>query len=152
NRPPIAGDDTYNVTHGGTLNVPAPGVLANDYDPDGDQILPQLAVPPAHGTVVLNNDGSFTYTHDGSATLSDTFLYHDFDPFTVSNMATVTMTVGPDAPPVAVADAYSTLEGGTLNVPAPGLFANDSDPDSPQALWTAVVVTPPAHGTVTMLG
>ncbi len=150
NRPPVAAADSYNVTHGGTLTVPPPGVKGNDFDPDGDPFVSQIVAPPGHGTVALNNDGSFTYTHDGSATLNDQFVYHDLDAYSASNLATVTMTVGPDAPPVAVPDAYSVLEGGTLLVAAPGLFANDSDPDSPQSLWTAVVVTPPLHGSLTM--
>ncbi|MEA2570984.1 MAG: large repetitive protein, partial [Acidobacteriota bacterium] len=144
-------DSGYTVAHRGTLTVPAKGVLINDSDADGDTLHAQLASNPSHGTVTLNADGSFTYTHDGSNTLTDSFTYRAADGSSTSNVATVTITISPDIPPVAVADGYALLEGATLNVPAPGLFANDTDVDTPQSFWTAVVVTPPAHGNLTML-
>ena len=34
--PPTADNDSYSVAEGGTLNVPAPGVLDGDVDPEGD--------------------------------------------------------------------------------------------------------------------
>ena len=50
--------------------------------------------------------------------------------------------------PVAVADTYSTVKGGTLTVSAPGVLNNDSDPDG-NAI-TAIKVGNPANGTVTL--
>ena len=47
-QPPVATNDTYGVRQGHTLNVSAPGVLANDTDPAG---LPLTAA-------VLTNPGS----------------------------------------------------------------------------------------------
>lgn len=38
NRPSIALDDSYMVKLGQTLAVPVPGVMANDYDPDGNPL------------------------------------------------------------------------------------------------------------------
>src|SRR5262249_59386835 len=57
---------------------------------------------------------------------------------------TVAMRVNPvkDAPK-AVNDAYSVNEGGTLNIAAPGVLGNDTDPDS--ATIHAVLVSGPAH-------
>ena len=40
----------------------APGVLANDTDPDGDPLTAVLVTGPSHGTLTLNANGSFTYT------------------------------------------------------------------------------------------
>ncbi|MDP3468944.1 MAG: Ig-like domain-containing protein, partial [Daejeonella sp.] len=53
-----------------------------------------------------------------------------------------------NSPPVAVADAYSTVKGGTLTVSAPGVLNNDSDPDSNPI--NAIKVTDPANGTLTL--
>ncbi len=66
-----------------------------------------------------------------------------------SNVATVTITVNPvnDAP-VADDDAYSTDEDTSLIVAAPGVLGNDTDTDG-DAL-TAVLVTGPANGSLTL--
>ncbi len=64
NRPPVAIDDSYRVERGDTLVVPAPGVLANDEDPNDDPLTAQLATGPQRGSLTLNADGSFDYTPD----------------------------------------------------------------------------------------
>jgi VCBS repeat-containing protein len=148
--PPVAVADAYSVAHGGTLNVAAPGVLANDSDADGDSITALFATPPSHGTLTLNANGSLKYIHDGSNTLTDTFTYRATDGIVPSAPATVTITIGPDAPPVAVADNYTVLEGGTLNIAAPGVLANDTDPDTPFSSLTANQVSGPSHGSLTL--
>jgi VCBS repeat-containing protein len=148
NSPPNANPDAYTVAHGGTIAIPAPGVLINDTDPEGDTLSSILVAPPLHGTVTLSPNGGFTYTHNGSNTLSDVFTYLANDGNADSVPTAVMITVGPDAPPVANPDSYTVAEGGTLTVPSvgnPSLFANDSDPDTPQTLWTKTIVTPPAH-------
>jgi len=145
NDPPIAVNDVYTVAEGGTLNVVAPGVLANDVDPDGDPITAILVSGPAHASsFTLNANGSFTYVHDGGETTTDSFTYKANDGSLDSNVATVTITVTPvNDPPVANNDSYNVNEGGTLNVAAPGVMANDVDPDGPTR--TAILVTGPAH-------
>ncbi len=84
NSAPVAGDDQAQVINGGTVTTlipPATSLLVNDQDPDGD-LLSVSAVPvsgPDHGTLVLNSDGTFSYTHDGSATTEDSFTYEVCD-------------------------------------------------------------------------
>ncbi len=55
---------------------------------------------PAHGSLTLNADGTFSYTHDGSETTTDSFTYKLNDGSADSNTATVSITVTPvnDAP------------------------------------------------------
>ncbi|HYK00575.1 MAG TPA: Ig-like domain-containing protein [Thermoanaerobaculia bacterium] len=145
NDAPIVTDDAYVVAEGGTLSVPAPGVLGNDVDPDGDPFTAVLVSGPAHATsFTLNADGSFSYTHDSSETTTDTFTYQATDGMATSTVATVTITITPvnDAP-VANDDNYSVNEGGTINYAAPGVLANDTDSDGPA--MAAVLVSGPAH-------
>jgi VCBS repeat-containing protein len=144
---PVAVADAYPVAHSGTLTVPPHGVLTNDSDPDHDALSAVLDTPPSHASAfTLNSDGSFNYTHDGSNTLSDTFKYRATDNIIPSSPATVTITVGPDAAPVAQPDVYTTAEGSNLTVTAAGgVLANDTDVDTPHNQLTATVGTPPAH-------
>jgi VCBS repeat-containing protein len=72
---PTGLSDPYEVNYGTTLTVPAPGVLGNDGDPDGDAITAVNPTDPSHGTLDLNPDGSFSYTPTGSFIGEDSFTY-----------------------------------------------------------------------------
>jgi Bacterial Ig domain len=65
------------VTTNVTFTVPARGVLSNDTDADGNAFTAILATMPAHGGVVLNADGSFTYTPVPGYSRPDTFTPDD---------------------------------------------------------------------------
>src|SRR4030095_17035179 len=62
NDAPTASQDTYSTDEDAPLTVSAPGVLGNDSDLDNTTITAMLLSGPAHGTLVLNPDGGFTYT------------------------------------------------------------------------------------------
>jgi VCBS repeat-containing protein len=97
NYPPNAGNDTYTTAPGTPLIVPAPGVLANDSDPDGDPLTAMLESGPAHGVLTLNVDGGFTYTPAAGFAGTDSFTYRAADGAgAVSAAATVTITVTAD--------------------------------------------------------
>jgi len=148
NDAPLAEDDAYSVDEDNTLTVPAPGVLDNDSDADGDALTASPVTRPSNGALTLNADGSFEYTPDPDFNGADSFTYKANDGVADSNEATVTITVNPvnDAP-VAVDDAYSTDEGETLTVDPPGVLANDSDPDGDPL--TAILMESPSQGMVT---
>ncbi|WP_273703328.1 cadherin-like domain-containing protein, partial [Candidatus Accumulibacter vicinus] len=132
NRAPDANADEYSVHAGRALTVAAPGLLANDKDPDGDSLsVSVLNVAGLSGKGVISNpraDGSFTFTPNAGFAGDATFSYTISDGFGGSATATALIHVG-NAAPVAVADAYSVHVGRTLAIAAPGLLANDSDPD-----------------------
>ena len=140
----------------------AEGVLVNDTDADGDALTAVKVTDPAHGTLVLNADGSYRYTPAANFFGFDTFTYKASDGAGESNVATVTIGVNNvnDAP-VAAEDSYSTARDQTLSVNrANGLLKNDTDPDlvsGNPAGETLSAVTEffefedlPDHGTLTL--
>ena len=90
---PLAVDDAYITDENGTLDVEAPGVLANDYDYDGDSLTALLQSTVSNGTLSFNSDGSFTYMPNADFSGTDTFTYRVNDGTADSNVATVTITV-----------------------------------------------------------
>ncbi|MDB5738993.1 MAG: outer rane adhesin like protein [Alphaproteobacteria bacterium] len=94
NDAPVAVDDSgYSTTVNTALVVPATGVLANDTDVDGDPLTSAIVTNAGHGNVVLNPDGSFTYTPTNGYVGGDSFTYKANDGSLNSNTATVTLTV-----------------------------------------------------------
>ncbi|MGI6260130.1 MAG: Ig-like domain-containing protein, partial [Anaerolineaceae bacterium] len=154
NDAPVANDDFYTTDEDTVLTVTAPGVLANDYDVDGDNLTVTLKTDVSHGTLILNGDGSFVYTPDENWYGTDSFVYNlisypNINAEGWTDEATVTITVKPvnDAP-VAVDDEYSTAYETALNIAAPGVLANDTDVEN--SALTATLVAGPANGTVTL--
>jgi hypothetical protein len=147
--PPLATEDAYAGAEDAPLVVPAPGVLVNDADPQGDPLTAAVVQAPANGTLALALDGSFTYTPKPDFHGIDTFIYTAGDGGTPSVPTTVTLTIAPrnDAP-VASADAYDTSIARTLTVAAPGVLGNDADPDGDTL--AAAPASGPAHGTVAL--
>jgi len=93
-RPVKAVSDKYQVDLNSTLTVPAPGVLGNDYDSDGDTLNATLVTGPQYGNLSLNSNGSFTYTPNTDFEGTDNFIYKATDGTFISNVAKVTITVG----------------------------------------------------------
>lgn len=93
NQAPVAADDAYTTQQDTVLDVPAPGVLANDVDPDGDPISAVLVTDVPHGLLALAGDGSFTYLPDPGFVGVDSFAYVANDGALDSNIALVQLTV-----------------------------------------------------------
>ena len=147
-RPPTAAADSYTVALGETLTIAAPGVLGNDTNPGGAPLTAVLTEQPVHGALSLAADGSFTYTPTADMATQDSFRYRA-DNGLASNVAVVTIAiVDPDGPPVAVDDSYSTPAGQTLSVAAPGVLANDANPQA--GTMTAGLAAGPAHGALVL--
>jgi PKD repeat protein len=72
---PIALSDAFTTTEDTPLIVPAPGVLENDSDPDGDVLTTTLAISPTFGEIALALDGSFVYTPTLNYRGNDSFTY-----------------------------------------------------------------------------
>jgi len=100
NDAPVANDDYYSTNEDTILTINTPGVLENDTDWDGDNLTVFLVNNPNHGTLILNSNGSFTYTPDQDYYGTDSFTYKANDSKTDSNIATVYITINEvnDAP------------------------------------------------------
>ena len=150
NDAPVAVDDAYSTGEDTVLVVPAPGVLGNDGDADGDPLSAALVGGPANGTLVLNADGSFTYAPNANFVGTDSFTYTASDGTATSNTATVTITVtAVNDAPVAIDDAYSIPDESVLVVPPAGVLGNDTDADGDPLL--ASLVSGPSSGTVVLV-
>ncbi len=137
----------------GTQDTPfGPVSIATHFtDPDGDAITFSATGFPAGSGLSVNAAGTITGTPTNAAAQASPFnvtvtatagdgSVNDTFQFTVINVN--------DAP-TAVADSYNTAEDVTLNVAAPGVLGNDTDPDS-GTTPTAVLDTNVSSGTLTL--
>lgn len=145
NDPPLALDDSYTVAEDVLLNIPAPGILSNDTDPEGRSLSASKVSDPTHGSLILNSNGEFTYSPASNYYGPDSFTYVANDGQLSSNVATVNITVTPvnDAP-VANSQTKTVAEDGSTVIVLTGA---DVDEDA----LTFTVVTQPAHGTLSGL-
>ncbi|MGH2544783.1 MAG: Ig-like domain-containing protein, partial [Ardenticatenaceae bacterium] len=96
-------------------------------------------------------NGGFRYEPEPAFVGTDSFTYRASDGTELSNLATVTITVeGFNQAPAAANDLFSTPQDTPLTVAAPGLLANDSDPNDDSLV--AITDTNPAQGTLTLGG
>ncbi|SPE49981.1 hypothetical protein SBV1_100025 [Verrucomicrobia bacterium] len=91
NLPPVAANDAFVYMPNATLTIPPPGILANDYDLDGDPISAVLLSGPAFGALRLNSNGGFSYTPATNFLGTDSFTYQASDGSLNSGAATVTL-------------------------------------------------------------
>jgi putative nucleotidyltransferase with HDIG domain len=152
NHAPIATADTVPAVEDDAAGVTF-DVLANDTDVDGDTLtlVSYDGSSLAGGTLSSNGSGSFTYIPDPSFVGADSFTYvvRDVDGATSSGSVTIAVTAVQHAP-VAGSDSYGTAQNTPLTVSAPGLLANDGDPDGDAV---SVITTPestPANGSVVL--
>ncbi|MDH4190679.1 MAG: Ig-like domain-containing protein, partial [Betaproteobacteria bacterium] len=144
-------DDTAAVLEDGAISG---SVLANDSVPDLVRSV-ELVSGPANGVLVLNLDGSYTYT-PGAAfdslaqgeTATESFTYRVTDADGDSDTATVTITItGTNDGPVAVVDAVSGNENQALTI---DVLANDSDVDHGAVLSVSAASVAAGQGTVSI--
>ncbi|MBI4338050.1 MAG: tandem-95 repeat protein [Chloroflexi bacterium] len=142
NTVPVAVNDSYTTDEDTALSIAAPGVLENDMDADKDVLTVVLVTGPAHGTLALNADGSFTYTPVDNYHGSDGFTYKANDGKAESDAAVVTIDVAPvNSAPVAQDQAVTTQEDTALTITLEGSDV-DGDP------LTFTVVQAPSHGSL----
>jgi VCBS repeat-containing protein len=136
---PVAQNDSITTDEDSEVTV---DVLANDSDPEGNG-LTVTGASAKHGSVVINEDGTLTYTPDSNYNGSDTISYSISDGEGGTASATVAVTVNPlNDGPVAADDSASTAEDNSVTV---NVLQNDSDADKDSLSVTAASAL---HGTV----
>jgi len=125
NLAPVAVNDAYTTTPGGTLPVAATGILTNDSDPEGDPLSvnsQSLPITTSYGKVTaLGANGSFSYMNTALPPTGtcgafftvndrcDTFTYQDSDGLANSNVATVYIKIASTID--AIDDSGATING-----------------------------------------
>jgi hypothetical protein len=140
-------NDAYTTNSGTNLNVVAPGVLAND---TGSNLTASWKTSPAHGSLTLNSDGSFSYTNNGDGTPTDSFSYTLHSSGSVVGVATVRLTI--NQAPVATT-SFATIHDDvppTVTNVAVNLQATDANGNSTIASYT--IDTLPIHGSIAGCG
>ncbi len=134
-------DDIYAIVEGGTLNQ---NVTDNDVFLDPFPLdAVSLVTGVANGVLVLNPDGSFTYTHDGGVSESDSFQYEACNTNMLCEAANVTIVI--TAQPVVNDDTYEVNEGSSLTA---NVLDNDADPLG--EVLTVTKTSDPTGGTLTL--
>ena len=144
NNPPTATTDSYSTAEDTPLTISAPGVLANDSDPDGNPITSVLLTGPSHGTLNLSASGGFVYTPSANYNGADSFTYQASDGTALSGPATVNLNItAVNDAPVAANGSASGPEDTILNGSA---SATDVDGD----LLSYLLVADALHGHVVL--
>jgi hypothetical protein len=135
NQDPVAQPDDYDGGHNVALEVtgdPLADVITGvapvengDYDPDNaiegrvfdDVLTAELGTDATYGTVVLNGDGTFTYTPTaGNTTGSDSFTYYVTDGYGGQSETVTVEIILSNTAPVAQPDSYATSQNVELEV------------------------------------
>lgn len=113
NPAPSATNDAYTLTEDTILTVAAPGILANDADPDGEPLTAVLGTRPTHGLLTFNADGSFAYRPFGNFQGTDRFTYAASDRTSQSAPAMVLLTITDvnDAPIITSTPVTTAIVG-----------------------------------------
>ncbi|MDP4145917.1 MAG: Ig-like domain-containing protein [Bacillota bacterium] len=139
NDAPVATPESLTVDEDNTLN----GSLKVS-DVEGDPLTYTVLQQPLHGTLIVNPNGTYTYTPYANYNGPDSFTFKANDGQLDSNIATVNIAVNPvnDAP-VASASSETTDEDKPLSG---NLHVTDID----SSTLTYSVVQGPTNGTVTI--
>ena len=149
---PVGGNDLYVLEEDSVLTLLAEdGVLANDFDANGDALVVEIVDPTESGTVELEEDGSFIYTPAPDFYGTDAFTYQISDGAKQSDLVVVELTVTPMADaPQATGESFSMQEDAVLEIASDAILSNDIDADSDTTL-AIVLESQPENGTLEVM-
>lgn len=126
NDAPVADDGTNTTPE----DTPVNGLVTGS-DIDGDSLTFALDTATSNGSIVVNSDGTYTYTPNANFNGVDSFTFVANDGTANSNIATVTITVTPvnDAPVCETPTAASYIWPPNHKMVSVGAAMNTSDVD-----------------------
>ena len=152
---PVANDDLIMATEDQPITF---DVRTNDSDADGDPLfVSSVNTEGTIGSVIINPDGTLTYTPQADFHGVDSFTYRVSDPGGQLDEAVVTVTISSDGL-TAGDDTAATDEDTAISIPVTNLLANDASDNAGGTLRIASTdavssqgasVTFNADGTVT---
>ncbi len=129
NDPPVAFTDAFEAGFATSINIPAPGVLGNDVDIDGDALTARLVNTTTSGTLTLSANGAFQFVPAPGFFGDASFTYRAQDADgALSEAIAVTLTIrrNPNRAPIAINDVIAT----NMNLPVTIMvLQNDQDLD-----------------------
>ncbi|MEO5703220.1 MAG: retention module-containing protein, partial [Gammaproteobacteria bacterium] len=130
NNAPVANNDTLAATEDTQVTYTAADLLGNDTDVEGNPLSIATVTSGVGGTVVLNGNGTVTFTPSANFNGAASFSYIASDGITTSNSATVTINVAAvnDAPTTSAVTLSARAEdSGALTITQAQLLANAAD-------------------------
>jgi len=135
NDAPVAVNDSASTNEDSSVTI---SVLTNDSDPENDA-LTVASASASNGTVVINANGSLSYTPTLNFNGNDLINYSINDGNGGSDSATVSLSVvAVNDAPVAVNDSASTNEDNSVTI---SVLTNDSDVDGDPISVTGATAT-----------
>ncbi|MCL2656886.1 MAG: Ig-like domain-containing protein [Betaproteobacteria bacterium] len=129
NDAPTAADDTITTAYNTAISGQLPA--ASDVD-EGDHVTYAKDADPAHGTVAVHADGSYTYMPEAGYSGADSFTYSVTDDQGASNTYTVSVTVADNIPASFAGDSTASVTEGSGDYTCSGQITV-SDPDDADA-------------------
>ncbi|UOF16265.1 Ig-like domain-containing protein [Lysobacter capsici] len=157
-----------------TITVTAPAITATDDPAGGTGVTPQntpvttnviandtlngapidpnlvtitVSTDPSNGTVVVNTDGTITYTPRANFSGTDSYVYTICEKLNPTNCATATVTV--TVQPNTVTATPDTAQTNQQTPVTINVIGNDSVTGAPLDPGSLTIANPPANGTVT---
>ncbi len=131
NEPPEAVDDPRTTDEDEELTI---DVIANDRDPENDDLTVSLRNRPRNGSATVETDNTVTYTPNANYHGADSFTYSISDGSLSSGQATVAVTIDPvnDDPAFASATVERTVsesagEGDNVGAPVTATDVDEND-------------------------
>jgi hypothetical protein len=150
NDAPVANDDNVGAVKNHPATYAAATLTGNDTDAEGNTITITAVHNGTNGTVVLNGDGTVTFTPTANYFGPATFTYDVSDGHGGTDTATVNVDVEPNTPPVANDDSLTAVEDTPKTYLASDLLGNDTDADGDTLHISAV--SNAQHGNVVLNG
>ncbi len=145
NTPPVPQSDNYVINEDSTLSA---NVLTNDSDPENQAMSVSLINDVSNGNLILNSNGSFSFTPNSNYFGSDNFIYEVCDnaspPLCATELVNITINTVNDSPDTTP-DLFSGMEDNQITG---NVLLNDSDVDG--NTLTTTVFTNPLNGTLTL--